>query len=69
MVDTIPAHRYSVKELNLLLERDLGQKRDTNRTWKTISAEMEMAHALFEAKGGMEAYKDEIAQMQQAMIE
>jgi hypothetical protein len=30
---------------------------------------MEMANALFEAKGGIEAYKDEIAQLQQAMIE
>ena len=60
LVDTIPAHRYSLDELNLLLERDLGQKRDKTRTWKSINAEMEMAQAIFEAKGGMEAHKEQI---------
>ena len=62
-------HRYNLDELNMLLERDLKQTRDTNRTWKTIEAEMEMAKIMFEAKGGYEAFKDEIDQMQQAIIE
>ena len=36
LVDTIPVQRYSVKELNLLLERDLKQRRDRERTWDKV---------------------------------
>ena len=33
MVDVIHVHRYNAEQLNLLLERDLGQTRDRERTW------------------------------------
>lgn len=33
LVDTIHVFRYTVEELNNLLERDLGLKRDRTRTW------------------------------------
>lgn len=69
LVDTIHVFRYSVDELNLLLERDLGQTRNRNRTWKTINAEMELAQAIFEAQGGAEKYAEQIAQIQEKMAQ
>ena len=36
MVDLIHVQRYNADQLNLLLERDLGQTRDRERTWEKL---------------------------------
>ena len=59
--------RYSVDELNKLLEIDLGRKRNRTRTWKTINAERELSKAIFEATGGIEGHKEELMMIKEAM--
>ena len=45
LVDTIYVHRFSVEELHNLLEKDLGQPRDLNRTWEQVAKEAELEQA------------------------
>lgn len=67
LVDTIHVFRYTVDELNNLLERDLGQTRNRQRTWQSIRAEMHLHSAIFEATGGAEKHQEEIQMIRQAM--
>jgi hypothetical protein len=66
LVDTIHVFRYTVDEINNLLERDLHLKRDRTRTWQLIKAEMELHQAIFEATGGIEGHKEELQMMAEA---
>lgn len=63
LVDTIHVFRYTVEELNNLLERDLGLHRDRTRTWQAIKAEMALHQAIFDATGGFEGHKEELQAM------
>lgn len=67
LVDTIHVFRYSVEEMNKLLEHDLKLPRNKTRTWKSIRAEMDLHAAVFEATGGYEGHKDEIESMRAYM--
>ena len=69
LVDTIHVFRYTVDELNNLLERDLGIRRNRTRTWKSIKAEMDLHAAIFEATGGYEGHKEEIEAMREMMAQ